>query len=82
MTRGRLLRFVNYCVKPSLLEADELLQRQFGRLWGEVVCFCRRLAVFLPLIRCVWNEQAYAHGGAGAENDAADDEGVPCEVSL
>ena len=80
VTCGRLLRFVNYCVKPSLLasQADELLQRKFGRLylkrWGEVVCFCRRLAVFLPLIRCVWNEQAYAHGGAGAENDA-DDEG-------
>ena len=65
MTCGRLVRFVNYCVRPSHLayQADELLQRKFGRLylsrWGEVVKFCSRLSEFLPLIRCVWDERAY-----------------------
>ena len=82
VTCGRLLRFVNSCVKPSQLasQADELLQRKFGRLylkrWGEVVNFCRRLALFLPLIRCVWNEQAYARGEAGAQVNNADEGGA------
>ena len=50
VTCGRLVRFVNYCVRPSHLayQADELLQRKFGRLY-----------LVMPLIRCVWNERAY-----------------------
>ena len=75
VTCGRLSRFVNYCVKPSPLasQADELLQRKFGRLylkrWGEVVNFCKRLASFLPLIRCCWNERAYLGNVRGDEED-------------
>ena len=73
VTCGRLVRFVNYCVRPSHLahKADDLLQRKFGRLylkrWGEVVKFCRRLSEFLPLIRCVWDQRAYLHGAAAEE---------------
>ncbi|CAE7555177.1 unnamed protein product [Symbiodinium sp. KB8] len=73
VTCGRLVRFVNYCVRPSHLahQADDLLQRKFGRLylkrWGEVVKFCKRLSEFLPLIRCVWDQRAYLHGAAAEE---------------
>ncbi|CAE7788549.1 unnamed protein product [Symbiodinium sp. CCMP2592] len=77
VTCGRLSRFVNYCVKPSplALQADELLQRKFGRLylkrWGEVVNFCKRLAPFLQLIRCCWNERSYRGNVHGDEDDDA-----------
>ena len=76
VTCGRLVRFVNYCVRPShfSLKADELLQRKFGRLylkrWGEVVKFCKRLSEFLPLIRCVWDEHKYrCNDGGGQEEE-------------
>ena len=43
--------------------------RLYLKRWGEVVNFCKRLASFLPLIRCCWNERAYLGNVRGDEED-------------
>ena len=65
---GRLQRFVNYCLRPSVLshKCDEILKQKLGSLytkrWGEVVYFCIRLKTVLPIIRSAWDEKKFLFG--------------------
>ena len=62
---GRLLRFINYCLKPAAPEhiAAMFFQRKLGSLyvkrWNEVSRFCLRLADLLPYLKAFWNADAF-----------------------
>lgn len=78
---GRLQRYVNFCLRPSLLnhKCDEILKHKLGSLytkrWGEVVFFCVRLVSVLPTLRSTWDERRFLSGVTGAEKNGGDDDG-------
>lgn len=83
---GRLQRFVNFCLRPSVLthKCDEILRRKLGSLytkrWGEVVYFCIRLKGVLPILRSTWDERRFLFGIDGAERSG--DEGDETQENL
>jgi hypothetical protein len=83
---GRLQRFVNFCLRPSVLthKCDEILRRKLGSLytkrWGEVVYFCIRLKGVLPILRSTWDERRFLFGIDGAERNG--DEGDETQENL
>ena len=75
---GRLQRFVNYCLRPSVLshKCDDILRQKLGSLytkrWGEVVYFCIRLKAVLPILRSAWDEKKFLFGIGGVSVAGSD----------
>lgn len=80
-THGRLQRFVNYCLRPSVLrdKCDDVLRQKLGSLyesrWGEVIRFCIRLKRVMPVIRAVWDERRYLYGIDSVQGEHGDGHG-------
>ena len=79
---GRLVRFVNFCVRPAGAFASEIaadfLRRKPGSLylkrWNEVSKFCLRIKDLLPSLKAFWDQKAFSSckssvAGADAEFD-------------
>ena len=82
---GRLLRFINYCLKPAAPEhiTAMFFQKKLGSLyvkrWNEVSRFCLRLADLLPYLKAFWNADAF--NSAKKTTSSADSEFDPCKLT-
>eukprot|EP00435_Cladocopium_sp_Y103_P050303 s381_g15.t1 len=83
---GRLLRFINYCLKPAAPEhiTAMFFQRKLGSLyvkrWNEVSRFCLRLADLLPYLRTFWSADAF-NSAKKMNSSSADSEFDPSTLT-
>ena len=86
--KGRLVRFVNFCVRPHATPeiVADFLGRKPGSLylkrWNEVSKFCLRIRDLLPYLKAFWNEDAFCSGKSAAGLDRADAEFDPGSLTI